>query len=227
MSFHFSPKTITNGLILNIDAANPSCYTSGSSIAKDLTKNGRNCTLNNVGYSSFGGGSFTFGGTSSNWIKIPSTETLTDFTISIWFQSTGVPSDGLSIYSTLISYTGINRILVATGVNKFILTQMSGGNYFSTDVCPFNTWNNVTYTYNSSTSIQQLYINNIKQTPVSTSGITYTSNIHYLGTDPNINPPNNVYLMRGYISTLQIYNRTLSDDEVVINFNALKTRFGL
>jgi hypothetical protein len=227
LSFHFSPKTITNGLILNIDAANPSCYKSGSSIAKDLTKNGRDCTLTNVGYSTIAGGSFTFGGSSSNYIKIPPTGILTDFTISIWFQSTGAPTSGSVNYNTLISYIGINRILLSTGSPYLILTQMATGspyNYFSTNGCPFNTWNNVTYTYNSTTSTQQLYINNIKQAPQTNSGIFYNNANHYLGI---LDETNTAYYMKGYISTLQIYNRVLSDEEVSSNFKALKTRFGL
>jgi hypothetical protein len=36
MSFHFSPKTITSGLIFYLDFANSRTYSQGDQIAKDL-----------------------------------------------------------------------------------------------------------------------------------------------------------------------------------------------
>jgi Fe-S cluster assembly iron-binding protein IscA len=223
MSGNVKGRLVRDGLLIYIDPANPQSFVSGSTISYDLSKNGNNCTLlNGASYSSLGYGSFTFDGT-NDLISIPSIGTLNDFTISSWFQITGAGNTGQTIYSTLVGLGSDNRILVATGANKRVLVQMGGTDYFSTTTCPFNTWNNVTYTYNSTTNTAQLYVNNIKQTPQSNSSVSYINGIHWIGSANNVVFD---YVLEGYSSSFFIYNRTLSDDEVTNNYNTLRGRFG-
>jgi hypothetical protein len=222
MSGNVKGRLIRDGLIIYYDPANPSSYLSGNTVVYDLSKNNRNGTLvNSVGYSSLGSGAFSFDGV-DDLITIPTIVGLTDFTISIWFQSTGAGTTGQTIYNTLIGKDG-NRILVATGTNKIVLAQMGGGNYLSTTTCPFNLWNNMTYTYDSINGIAQFYVNNIKQTSQSNSSVTYSTSPHFLGSFTN---PIADYAMKGYISSFFMYNRKLSDDEVTNNYNTLRGRFG-
>ena len=47
MAFNYSPKIVTNGLVLCLDAANPKSYVSGSTKWNDLSKNYLNGTLTN------------------------------------------------------------------------------------------------------------------------------------------------------------------------------------
>jgi len=223
MSGNVKGRLIRDGLLIYYDPANTSSYLSGDTVVYDLSKNSRNGNLiNNVGYSSVGLGSFSFDGI-DDLIELPSISGLTDFTISLWFQSTGVGSTGSTIYNTLIGQGPNNRILVATGSNKIVLAQMGGSNYQSTTTCPFNVWNNVTYTYDSVNDIAQFYVNNIKQTSQSNSSVTYDNNPHFLG---SWNNPITDYAMKGYISSFFMYNRKLSDDEVTNNYNTLRGRFG-
>ena len=222
MAGNIKGKLIQNGLIIHIDPANNASYSVGDTVAYDLSKNNRNCNLiNGVGYSTTGLGSFSFDGT-DDLIAIPAITGLTDFTISIWLQSTGAGSTGATIYNTLIGVGG-NRILVATGASKFVLAQMGGANYQTTTTCAFNLWHNMTYTYDSVNDIAQFYINNIKETSQSNASVTYSVSPRFLG---GYNNPITDYAMKGFISSFVLYDRTLSDIEVSQNYNVLRGRFG-
>lgn len=223
MSGNVKGRLIRDGLIIYYDPANTSSYVSGDTVVYDISKNSRNGELiNSVGYSSLGSGSFSFDGV-DDLIRIPSITGLTDFTISIWFRSTGAGSTGATSYNTLVGVGSLNRILVATGPTKFVLAQMGGSNYITTNTCPFNVWNNVTYTYDSINDVAQFYVNNIKENSQSNSSVTYSVSPHFLGTASN---PILDYAMKGQISSFFMYNRVLSDGEVTNNYNTLRGRFG-
>ena len=223
MSGNVKGRLVRDGLLIYYDPANTSSYLSGDTTVYDLSKNSRNGTLvNSVGYSSIGSGSFSFDGV-DDLISLPVITGLSDFTISIWFQSTGAGTTGSTIYNAVFGQGSDNRILVATGSNKIVAADMGGTIYFSTTTCPFNVWNNITYTYNSITDIAQLYVNNIKESSQSNSSVTYSVSPHFLGSTSS---PILDYAMKGYISSFFMYNRKLSDDEVTNNYNTLRGRFG-
>ena len=99
----------------------------------------------------------------------------------------------------------------------------NGTIYNSDDLFTYNTWNNATFTYNSTTDTGIIYLNNKKQTPFVNSTLRYTNNVHYIGTG---SVPLYEYPLLGNTSNFFIYNRALSDDEVTNNYNALRGRFG-
>jgi len=47
MAFSYSPKIVTDGLVLYLDAANPYSYVSGSTSWNDISRGGNNGTLVN------------------------------------------------------------------------------------------------------------------------------------------------------------------------------------
>jgi hypothetical protein len=63
MGFYRGPNVVTNGLVLNLDAANTKSYVSGSTTWRDLSGNGNNGTLvNGPTFSSNYGGGIVFNG---------------------------------------------------------------------------------------------------------------------------------------------------------------------
>jgi hypothetical protein len=171
-------------------------------------------------YTTDNGGSIILDGT-DDYVQVSAFGTLTDFTISSWFKMTGAGAGAVNIYGTVFGAPN-NRILVATGTNKLVLVQMGGSTYVSTTQCPFNVWHNVVYTYNSTTDIAQLYVDNIKQTPQLNASPVYTNVDHYVGIYSLISPD---YLLKGNVAITSIYNRPLLDTEVDINYNAVARRF--
>jgi hypothetical protein len=102
----------------------------------------------------------------------------------------------------------------------------SNGMDFSVNAFPTaNTWYHIVYTWNGSTSI--FYVN----------GVALGSKV---ATDPSINQnrSNNVMVgghtyvwadsyFNGKLDLVKFYNRNLTASEVLTNYNALKTRFGI
>lgn len=114
MSFNFSPKIVTDGLVLYMDAANNSSYISGSTIWYDLSKNNNTGTLvNNPTFSSTNKGNINFDGTDDyvnfgNILNNVFAGTDISYSIDVWFK---LPST-LSLNSsyTLVSKYGDSNL---------------------------------------------------------------------------------------------------------------------
>ncbi len=84
MSLHHSPRIVTDGLVLYLDAANPKSYPGTGTSWYDLSGNGNNGTLvNGIGYDSNNRGSMVFDGV-DDFISINYTNSIE--TMSIWFN---------------------------------------------------------------------------------------------------------------------------------------------
>ena len=63
MAFRYSPKIVTDGLVLYYDGANPQCYVSGDTTSNDLSITQSNGILTNgVTYDTDNNGSWVFDG---------------------------------------------------------------------------------------------------------------------------------------------------------------------
>ena len=86
MATYYSPKIVTDGLVLALDAANRKSYNSGSTTWYDLSGNNNNGTLyNGPTFNSANSGSIVFDGVddySTSFISSPGS----NFTISFWFN---------------------------------------------------------------------------------------------------------------------------------------------
>jgi hypothetical protein len=106
-----------------------------------------------------------------------------------------------------------------TGFNLYL-----GSNSFQTTVVgrpAVNQWYNVVGNYDGSRA--RIYINGILSSISTNSGITSALSGFTLG---NGSAGGNSY-WKGNIANTQIYNRALSAQEVLQNYNATKGRFGL
>jgi len=234
MSFSYSPKIVTNGLALYLDAANTKSFVSGSTIWCDLSRGGNNGTLTNgPTYNSANGGSIVFDGT-NNYVESGSINP-TYFTISLWFKATGVPSTndvyGGSIIASSPQLTN-NAIQYAvnyswTNQKIYFSVQSNGINVSTADNSVLrNTIYNITAVYNGSKS--QLYINGVFSTE-----INYSTNPVYPTTgNKNVQIgrwgyPGFGRYFNGNIYQTIIYNRGLTATEVLQNYNTTKSRFGI
>ena len=68
MGLFHSPKIVTDGLVLALDAANPKSYPGSGTTWTDMSENSHNATLHSVTHSSANGGVFVLGGSSSSFI---------------------------------------------------------------------------------------------------------------------------------------------------------------
>jgi hypothetical protein len=235
---------VKDGLVLYLDAGNRTSYPGTGTTWTDLSGYGNNATLTNGPiYSTDGGGSiyfdgsddyapigtngFPFGssaGTLSSWTKRqggPSNENIYQ-----WFITYGTGSPGRARFIGAVDYPDgayppALGLLIAGGYAGGPCPPGSIGcdaNYEFIKV-PELTWFNLTGTYDG--QYARVYYNGILY-------LTYRVDWNTLSGNAQLaRQVNGSEYYNGYIATAYNYNRALSDAEVLQNFNAKKSRFGI
>ena len=232
MSKIIGPSVSLNGLVLWLDAANPKSYTSGSTTWYDMSGNNNHGTLvSGSGYSSANMGSITFDGV-NDYVNIGVDKSCNrftaDFTISAWVYrsgSSGTWGNIMGDYYTggtanalewQIAIDNTARLFVYNGTGGFLMNNIVSG--FSV-----NSWINVVLSRIGSTLRLYANTNLIASITNTTTFGSATGNFN-IGIDGN----NKAEPLTGYISNVLIYkNKGLTSDEVLQNYTALKSRYGL
>lgn len=222
MGFQYSPKIVTDGLVLYLDAANPKSIVSGSTTWNDMSRGGNNGTLvNGPVYSGANGGSIFFDGVDDR-VTTAYVSQLGDFTATVWFKSS---PPGTGNYERILEKSYANGFWM--GRNQNVANQWGGG-ILNTTAPTFgifitlrdSSWHSLTIIRNGSTQI--LYGDGISNTNSSICPTTLLSSTSLtLGTDFSFGN------LKGNISQVSIYNRALSAAEVLQNYNTTKGRYGL
>jgi hypothetical protein len=228
MSYNTFTPIVTDGLVLYLDAANTKSYPGTGTSWLDLSKNGNNGTLTNgPTFSSLNGGSIVFDG-SNDIISVNSVVPTGDSSKSIFmvFKSTTTISTRQWLFYSGTETNGGRFALEIEG-SKFTF------NFYNSAIQPTilttDTWYYGGVTYNSITKQLLIYLNGVLQS-TTTFPLTIGPNVTYLNTGVNAtNYIGNIFNasipMNGNISLTQVYNRTLSDSEVLQNYNATKFRY--
>jgi hypothetical protein len=205
---------------------------SGSTTWRDLSGNNYSGSLvNGPTFSSVNNGSIVFDGVDDrvNIAPSPSIQNLTaNFTFQAFvkFNTSGGQygiftkgeryGNGWTVYLRQgPQFSLIGRD--ASGVSSGLLAPTPAGGV------TVDKWYHITYTYNQSVVIS--YINGIQSTTSNYSqNFNSTGTTPYIGWDAELGSPN---YWPGYISNINLYNRALSSQEVLQNYNAQKSRFNL
>jgi hypothetical protein len=230
LAIFYNPRTITDGLVLCLDAANPKSYPGSGTTWTDLSGNGNNGTLvNGVGYDSGNLGSLVFDGVndyvdcgfaSSVRTSSVSYESWIKFSVS-QSQKTimGIHKDGTGGCSIGIHDSFANRIKFHTNS----IGANNGNGILGTNQLNDNIWHYVVGTYENSTSTMKLYVDGILDvTLIGPATPVYPS-------DRNLNIGRwtgaGTQYFNGNISNCKIYNRALTPQEIQQNYNATKSRY--
>lgn len=230
---------VTNGLILYLDAANPLSYISGSLNWNDLTQGSTNMTSSNVLYNTEFNGSLRFNGSSSVLstpaVSVSSSLSVTTGSFSI--EHIFTPTS----YQTS-SYLGLTNMLTTKGpastYNYAIqVTDSSSVSFikrtnpenlrFHTFTVPImtNKVNNVVFTIPAAGSVIKCYHNGTLVGSIAISGLPLAPAVaDNIRIGAEINP---LTYFSGSVYVVRMYNRELTSDEVLQNYNAQKSRFGL
>ena len=221
---------VTNGLIYSLDAANFRSY-SGSGLTSNALVGGIGATLvNGVGFTSTNSGSFVFDGTNDfidcgNFLDNP-----TDFTVIAWHK-TSASTIIQMIVAKLVNYgSGAGWGMFARGEIptqglSFIL-QTNGSNwivYYCSKLVNDNIWHHCAAVITNKI-VTGFYVDGVSYNILSGSGGTISTvsnsvNVR-IGRDEA-----NEYIFQGNISQASIYNRSLTAQEVLQNYNATKGRY--
>ena len=222
MSGSISNKIVTNGLVLYLDAGNPRSYISGSTVWYDLEDvSSSGSLINGPTFSSANVGSILFDGL-NQYVQVQPITSLssTSYTISSWFK----PISSTTGFATLLGIGSSRRILWNSG-SKNILAQMGGIPSSVTSTANSvltNQWSYVTYIYDKDLGKEYLYINGVYNAIANNPSSDFNATF-YLGFYGSLS----FYLLNGNISMVKIYNKRLSDLEILQNYNATKSRFRL
>jgi hypothetical protein len=227
MSFSNGPTIVTNGLVLSLDTADNNSYPGSGTTWKDLSGNGNNGILiDGPTYNSSNGGSILFDG-SNDYVNCSGTTTNVSLgSIEVW---TKIATLGDAAARVMVGRTntaaGTFNILKSIDdkiIFRFRITNDTQYEAISNNVATTQ-WSHYVGTYNG--TIGLIYVNTqLQTTQVSVSGVLNTSGTLIFNIGRNTN--GSAYF-NGNISIVKIYNRALSASEVLQNYNAQKSRFGL
>ena len=225
MSYNNGTKIIAAGLINCLDGKNEKSYQSGSLIWKNLCDNYTASLVGNV-TQSIQSSSLYFTGGYLNMTTSSCPLVTSSFSVNMWMKLTD-----LSTYSVPLSFGGSNTFGGALSPHPNDgrgLTYYAVGYRIQDNNTNFgNLWFNVVLTGNGAANgsrSMSMYRNSVF---VGSSTFDYSFAQGLSNFVIGANQSAFGEYMRGYIGYVGIYNRALSSDEVVQNFNALKGRFSL
>jgi hypothetical protein len=216
---------ITNGLVLNLDAANKDSYPGTGTTWNNTVSNSYNGTLNNGPsfLSNINGGVIAFDGVDDE-VTGPK-PTFSAVTLEYYCKLTGNSTGGyphiVMSGNTFIGFIG------NTSSARFRIAINPGAGYseITSDLLnPSTNFNLYSMTYDGTTV--RMYVNGVLQSNTMNIPPTFSlmdGNAYYLNatTTPSYDKaPNQIPIFR-------LYNRALSTTEIQQNYNAQKTRFGL
>ncbi len=242
MAFIHSPKIVTDGLIFVLDAANNKSYAGSGTNWTDLSGNNNSGSLTNgPTFNSANGGSIVFDG-SNDFVLISSSSLplfdlyTSPFTIECTIK-TDIAYSSLNTFSRIISMNNGTRNIQlgmarqtpdVTPLRTFYILNDNvaslPGRVTSGDI-PFGTINHVVATFNG-TSTYNIYLNGVLANGVYV-GNTIATYLVPSGSFTIGQRGDNAGYLNGNIYNVKIYNKALSANEVLQNFNATRGRFGV
>jgi hypothetical protein len=239
MSSLGGPNIVTSGLVLHLDAANPKSYPGTGSIWYDRAANlnagvANNGTLvNTPTFNSENGGGIIFDGV-NEYVNCGSSlilDTSSKFSINIVFKLISYNNTYPTLFTIKTSVGNSLVMLLTQNITYSPLTFGWNGNFTykpqSTTINP-NIWYNFCLVYNgggiNNISSFKFYINGVSIALITSNTFAGISQANTLGT---LNNGTSNYYLNGNISQASIYNIELSPQEVLQNYNATKSRYGL
>ena len=215
-----SPTLVFENLTLRLDAGNSDSYPGSGTTWTDIAGTAQNITLvNSPTYTSGTPAYFTFNGSNQRGSGTGEVLSSTSYTKSVWFYLNSYTDNNL-----VSSETGGHYMFFGGGTKMYAGNSNWAGfpnNLQSVTTFSLSTWYNATITLNT-TDGMKLYVNG-------TLDATYTAvKTAYTGDgSTNIASYSTGNLLNGRISKVYCYNRSLTDAEVLQNYNYDKSQYGL
>jgi len=221
-------------MALNLDAGWYLSYSGTGTTWKDLTSNGNNPLLvNGPTFDTNNGGSLLFDG-SNDYANIASPTNLnlgtSDFTISVWFYLYGLPSGESYPNCYWVFGTGpqssISNTQIFVGKDRlhFDINTDNGGPIDINHGFSINTWYHIVVTRSGNTFTA--YKNGVVL-QTDTSSQSAVNGYGWAIGKPEPTPSGTIGYFYGRIATFSVQTTALSQTEILQNYNAQKTRFGL
>jgi hypothetical protein len=222
---------ITSGLGLNLDARNSASFPSSGTSWNDISGNGITGTLHGPTFSSTvnsqsnpslyfnGNGQYIDFGTS------PTNFPTGNISVSVWVNFSTLSNASWNIFMTKWfggTSSDFHYSVKFNGTSyKQNLYTTSNSDMYGSSIISANTWYCLGFTLQNNGNLQ-FYVNGIPDGSFTNVSRTNGNSFFYLGD----NRPGNGLCFTGYLSGVNLYNRTLTQAEMLNNYNALKGLFG-
>lgn len=227
MAMRYNSQIVNDGLVFCVDAGNPKSYGGSGTSWRDLSGNGITCTSSGGPvFSTEGKGSFLFDAADDIFIAPENSAFNTQTpSVEVWIKTNNTNQGGFWFEKGTVN-TQYSLFQEGTVIqwrqNVGTLTNLSTttATYISTA-----NWAHIVGTYTSGT--RRLFINGALVNSDSQTGtIATNTNGISIGVFGGFNGGRGYYY-NGRIGSVRVYNRALSPSDVLQNYNATKTRFGM
>jgi hypothetical protein len=244
MATNYSPKIVTDRLVLCLDAANVKSYPGSGTVWKDLSGNGNDAHLTGT-YGHVSGESFVFNsgaqldGDGRATVDFGSVGTSSPYTIECVFR--------INRYKFLSSTSNISAQLFSSGrtPGNFDEAFYLGRNGASDEVVGAGySWYDANHADGPGGGADQVFTDIIYHATVTIDNpgaVNFYQNGQFLVTDTTTasnlkldntwsvsnQPPGNDFGVDSNFYIVRAYNRILSVDEIQKNFNAVRGRYGI
>jgi len=233
MGFYRGPNIVTDDLKLAVDAGSERSYPGSGTTVDSLIGSHVGTLTNGVGFSSSNGGAFDFDG-ADDYISIAHSTALqnaSNLTLEAWVKIDTNTNSYLGIIGKGTTDANEEYCIILSPGNQNIYMDVGqgGGPYVSPGYTfDINTWYHIVGTHERTGGLSTLkiYVNGVYQ-PATVIGPFNTPNTNTAAVTIGSRFANGGIPWAGEISLARIYTRTLPDTEVLQNFNAQKSRFGL
>jgi hypothetical protein len=227
---------VTNGLIMYLDAGKSDSYPREGTTWRDISGSNNGTLVNGPAFTPANGGSIAFDGV-NDYATLP---------INVSSFVGGLSSITLNVWSRKNLGSGVRRtvmdIPMTTEVTKIFLEYQTdntirfGGRSQPSDAFqskittlsyPNDNWVLITGIINLAANDIKIYVNGVEQTTTGTPNFSQTTFSSSTGNNPTIAAisSNQSLVFNGNIAAVQLYNRALSETEILQNYNATKDRY--
>jgi hypothetical protein len=228
---------VQDGLVVNLNASNQSSYPTSGTLWSDLSGNNNNATLTNgPTFSTDAGGAINFDGT-NDFALVTVNDSVrflnrAPYTLSVvtkvdtitasypgWINREGNVGQGRDGYNLIFTSVGYAADEVFVFTERFTSGSASSTGVLLKRTGFLNEWHLILSTYDG-TTLRIYYDSNLQSSNSSTSNLTNTSTNLFIA-----NRSSNY--VDGLIGNVQIYNKALSQPEIVQNYEAMRAQYGL
>ena len=231
MGTSYNPRIVTDGLILCLDAANKRSYPGSGSTWNDLSGKGNHFALSGPVFSENNASSyFEFGDDQGDYAYRSTTDViggLTDITVDMWILITTLQSQIAFLSYATSSFNNELLLFKNAGNIHHYWANSTVSTALNTAYYDAGNWINLVFRRNNSTAnysfngIQRASMTGAGGDTIDTGGTLVFGQEQDSpggGFDTSQDFP-------GYINSLKIYNRYLSNEEITKNYLATKGRF--
>ena len=240
MGAHTGPKLVTGSMSYFVDAGSRTSLNTTAGGWSDLTGNRPTATFANATFSAVNGGTVYFGGTNSSSATVAQSFFSTGSrTFDVWVKRDQNVSSYNMVWGFWLPYLSMynnSKFLFSYSRNEGFGTSQS--THYSNQSIVDGRWYNVTCTVDYQigvTTVSKMYIDGVLDSTVnwpsaSTTVINPVGPVFESGTQHNLilgawHSSNPTTPMRGSISNFRIYERALTDAEIMQNYAAMAPRF--